>query len=366
MSDGKPPGSNPTKRSAGEPSESDSQSSSHLSKRRKYSTEPSETYNLHPSDAFGGLKALNESLKFESMILFPNDLAKARENFRIMSDDYAKEKVSRKETFEAALKRATRRANDADHKLQDVGQAFADKLKARTESHAEELEKLLQENQSLKSKNTSLIILEAATREALKLATEAPSLRSALVEKEAQLALFDQTRVQMKAELVELASLHGCASAKYQAMQAQHQLLMNRIDQFNQDLDDKGMKTIVRCGIEIQEESQVLGKTLNDANGDLVKVRTRLEAASLLLITDVKEASEQTDRPTQAEEEAPSFAGQPITGGETNSEPVEREQGPPSKGPEECAQFVAPKKVTLENVEQSGEDRNKDCSPQPY
>ena len=243
----------PPKRNA-EGTDSESRSSSHLSKRRKYSTEPSETYNQVLSDSSNGLKALNDGLKLDGMIFYPDAIAKASENFRNMSLAYVAEKASRKETFEAALKRATRRANDADHKLQDVSQDFADKFRAETEANAQSLEALRAEIESLKAENASLVIAEAASREALKTASDSASLRNFLLEKEAQLAVYENSRSQVFGEIEKLASLHASVIEKSESMHHWQEKLRASVDKFNEDLEDMGMKTIKRCGTEIQGE----------------------------------------------------------------------------------------------------------------
>ena len=118
---------------------SESRSSSRLSKRRKYSTEPSEAFNVLPTDSAASLKHL-DGFKVPGLFLSPDVFAKAKEDWRNIYTAYEGEKASRKETFEAALKRATRRANDAEHKLQDASQMYADNLKAEKEAHVKALE----------------------------------------------------------------------------------------------------------------------------------------------------------------------------------------------------------------------------------
>ncbi len=61
-------------------------------------------------------------------------------DWKTMSTAYESEKGSRKETYEASLKRSTRRANDAEHKLQDANQQYANNLKAEKEAQAKALE----------------------------------------------------------------------------------------------------------------------------------------------------------------------------------------------------------------------------------
>ena len=261
-----------------EGTDSESRSSSHLSKRRKYSTEPSETYNLVLSDPSTGLKALNDGLKLNGMIFYPDALAKASENFRNMSLAYVAEKASRKETFEAALKRATRRANEADHKFQDASQQYADRAKVQAESHAKTLETLRAEIQTIKAENAELVLSEAVSREALKTASESPSLRNSLLEKEEQLAMFDHFRTAINTEIEQLTSLHASATAKAAIAQHWQQEVSNRVNKFNDELEDMGMKTIKRCGTEIQTEVQSMVMSNQKAKEELEKIGKAVEA----------------------------------------------------------------------------------------
>jgi len=136
----KPAQGEPFKRRADvEGSDSESRSSSHLSKRRKYSTESSKIFNIIPADSAASLRLLDD-FKLPGLFLHPYDIAKAMNDWKIMSTAYESEKGSRKETYEAALKRATRRANDAEHKLQDARQQYVNKLKAEKEAQAKALE----------------------------------------------------------------------------------------------------------------------------------------------------------------------------------------------------------------------------------
>lgn len=315
VSDAKPTQPDPPKRNA-EGTDSESRSSSHLSKRRKYSTEPSETNNIMLADPSTGLKALNDGLKLNGMIFYPDAIAKASENFRNMSLAYVAEKASRKETFEAALKRATRRANDADHKLQDVSQDFADKFKAESEANAKSLEALRAENESLKVENASLVISEAASREALKTASESPSLRNSLLEKEAQLALFDQLRSQVNGEVEKINSLHATATAKAETMRYWQKKVSDSVDKFNEDLEDMGMKTIKRCGTEIQGEVRSMLASDGEVTASLREVGKGI-TAFFEMFAGAKEASE------NASEKVVAKNHQMTDGNQKTAEPME-------------------------------------------
>lgn len=314
MPDKKPAQPDPPKRPA-EGTDSESRSSSHLSKRRKYSTEPSETYNHVLSDP-SGLKALNDGLKLNGMIFYPDAIAKASENFRNMSFAYVAEKASRKETFEAALKRATRRANDADHKLQEASQDFADKIKAESEANTLSVETLTAENERLKADNAALLISEAASREALKTASESPSLRNSLLEKEAQLALFDQLRSQVNGEIEKLRSLHAAAVEKADIMHNRQKRVRDSVDKFNEDLEDMGLKTIKRCGTDIQGELRTMLAADEKATESLREVGKGI-AGFLEIFTGAVEASDKAGEQLAANERQLTNANQ------TTAEPRE-------------------------------------------
>lgn len=320
----------PPKRNA-EVTDSESRSSSHLSKRRKYSTEPSETYNIMLSDPSTGLKALNDGLKLNGMIFYPDAIAKASENFRNMSIAYVAEKASRKETFEAALKRATRRANDADHRLQDASQDYADKLKAESEANAKTQETLLAENESLKAENVSLVISEAASREALKTASTSPSLQNSLLEKEAQLALFDQLRSQVNGEIKKLTSLHASAMENSDAMHYWQKRVSDSVDKFNNDLEDMGMKTIKRCGTEIQGELRSMLASDVKVTESLREVGKGI-ATFLDVFAGAKEASDRAGEQMAANDHVMTDANQAAAPLENNG--IEKEASAKMRGGE--------------------------------
>lgn len=333
VADAKPvrPQPEPPKRNA-EGTDSESRSSSHLSKRRKYSTEPSETYNLMLADPSTGLKALNDGLKLNGMLFYPDAIAKASENFRNMSLAYVAEKASRKETFEAALKRATRRANDADHKLQDVSQDFADKFKAESEANAKSQEVLRAEIGSLKAEIASLTISEAASREALKTASESPSLRNSLLEKEAQLALFDQLRSQVHGELERLQALHASATAKSDSMHHWQKRVSDSVNKFNEDLEDMGMKTIKRCGAEIQGELRSMLTSDEQATESLRDVGKGI-AAFFDVFTGAQEASDKAGEQVAANEH-PKADGNQMTAEPKEGKGVDKEAAARKPGEE--------------------------------
>lgn len=240
-----------------EATDSESRTSSHLSKRRKYSTEPLESLNPVPTDPPMTLKAFNENLKRDGMIFFPDTIAKAKEDYHSLVHAYTTEKTARQETFEAALKRHVRRVNEAEHKLQDMSQSFAEKLKVQEDSHAKELETVREESAALL----------AASRESVKHASESPTLRSNLVEKEAQLARYEQMHSQLSPETEKLAQARTKATQSSVSLKTQHDRLKKRIDTLMNDFEEVSMKTLRRYAIEIQEDCRVLTGLVSDEVG---------------------------------------------------------------------------------------------------
>jgi len=188
-----------------EGSESESRSSSHLSKRRKYSTEPSETFNIIPADSAASLKLL-DGFKLPGLFLHPDVIAKAMNDWKIMSAAYESEKESRKETYEAAFKRATRRANDAEHKLQDASQQYANNLKAEEEAHAKALEV---KDKALEATKTELL----AEKEKFQ---GTATLTSQLSENEFQLKLYDALRAEINTQVLRLKALQTPVLKKFE------------------------------------------------------------------------------------------------------------------------------------------------------
>ena len=234
-----------------EATDSESRTSSHLSKRRKYSTEPSETFNHVSTDPPAPLKKLIDGLNLTGIVLYPEAVAKANEDFRNLSLAYTAEKASRQETFEAAVKRATRRANDAEHRLQDSSQSYADKIKANDEAHNKIVEALRQEV-------TALTVSLTASRESLKTASESLPLRAVLQEKEARLARHDQLCLQLSSEKEKLNQSQTRAALNASALEVRHEKLSKIIDKFLEGWEEVTMKIVKQFAMEMREESQAV------------------------------------------------------------------------------------------------------------
>lgn len=248
----------PKRKVNGEGTDSESRSSSHISKRRKYSIEPTEPVNPIPVDPMAPPKALGQSLNMNGMIFYPDAIAQATENFRSLSRAVLNEQASRKDTFEAALRRANRRANDAEHRLQDMSQSYADKLKAKEEAHASAFD-------SLRAEMGSLTVSLAASRESYEALSESSSRRDALDEKHAQIARLDELLPPLTAVATKLLDVRAQASSHVAAIVAQHEMLSNLIRQFLDNIEEVSMKRLKGYGFEIQDQSQAMGERIREA-----------------------------------------------------------------------------------------------------
>ena len=241
-------------------SDSESRSSSRLSKRRKYSTEPSEPLTILPADSAASLRLL-EGFKTSGLFFHPDAIAKAKEDWRNMSSAYESEKASRKETFEAALKRATRRANDAEHKLQDASQDYADKLKAEREAKEASdraLEAIKIELQAEKEKREDSVNLRNMTAQ--------------LSEQEEQLKLYDALRAQINTQVKQLKTLQVDALENSEAVKNQQSALTAFIDNFaSENFEDMNfgriLGTVKNYGKDMHDSNKAMAEKLEEARG---------------------------------------------------------------------------------------------------
>lgn len=191
-------------------------------------------------------------------MFYPETLAQASEDFRILSRAVLHEQASRKDTFEAALRRANRRANDAELKLGDMSQSYADKLKSKEEAHANTVESLRMENAALSASLTAL-------RESFQTLSESSSRRAALDDKHAQLARLDELLPPLTTEAAKLLDVRTQASSHSAAIVAQHETLSNLIRQFLENFEEVSMKRLKGYGIDIQDESRAMGDRIREA-----------------------------------------------------------------------------------------------------
>lgn len=254
------PSEHPKRKVNGEATDSESRSSSHISKRRKHSTEPAESVNPAFLDPLAPPKALGQSLNMSGMIFYPEAIAQATENFRTLSRAVLHEQASRKDTFEAALRRANRRVNDAEHRLQDISQNYADKLKAKEEVFINTID-------SLRAESAALSTALTESRESFQTLSESSSRQAALDDKHAQLARFDELLPLLTNEATKLSDCRKEAVSRAAAIIEQHDALNQLIRQFLENIEEVSMKRLKGYGIEIQDQTRALGDLIRGATG---------------------------------------------------------------------------------------------------
>ena len=241
--------------------DSESISSSHPSKRQKLSPEPS-SESFHAS-------ALDGSRHHDCLILEPDILAMIHQRSQRILTANAAEKQSRQGNFEAALKRAIRRANEAEHRLQDASQDFAEKLKIKDDIHHQALEAIQQantkaleglrvDNEALRNENVTMT--SSVTKDPLETTSEASSLRSALQQQEIQLAHYNHLKSALAAELQPFLLLSSpqdsAPTAPGTLLTTRHNELTTLIARQIDEFDEVSNKTLKRYAAEIQEANQ--------------------------------------------------------------------------------------------------------------
>ena len=182
-------------------------------KRGEYFTsEQSEAYSFRFSEPFAGLKAMDGQAAVPGILFSPEDIAKGIANFKHLSAAFNKEKTAQKEIFEAGLRRATRRANEAENRLRDVTQQYATQTKVEAEANAEKLRKELA---NIKSDHSS---------EGLKTALKA------------------------------FSSEHSSAVTKSEAIRNKHDDVRKSLAQFIEHMEDTTTKEVKTAAIGIQKE----------------------------------------------------------------------------------------------------------------
>lgn len=204
-----------------------------------------------------------------------DDLARAQERAKELAATYEVERTSRREAFDAAQKRATRRANDAELKLIQAGQEYAIKLKVEKAVIAKDFATIKEERDVATDKIANLTQELATCKQefqALKEASSASSadakLREQLSTQESQLALYDQLRTSLASEAQKPREMSNRLKHESNEHNIQQAALTGSINKLNDEFEDLSNKAIGKYAQEIKQR-----------NEDLVKQRTsELEA----------------------------------------------------------------------------------------
>lgn len=216
-------------------------------KRGEYFTsEQSEAHNFKFSKPSAGLKGLDCQAPAPGILFSPEDIAKGIENFKNLSVAYNKEKTAQNEAFEAGLRRATRRANEAENRLRDVTQQYATQTKVEAEANAKKIRKALA---SIKSDHSS---------EGLKTALKA------------------------------FSSEHSSAATKWTAVRNRHDDVRKSIAKFIEDMEDMNIKEIKTAAVGIEEEIHSVLDQGAQAAMELIKAGKFVEGYQKVFADDAK------------------------------------------------------------------------------
>lgn len=210
-----------------------------------------------------GLGSLDNGQTAEGILVFNNeDISRARNNFQKAREVYLADVAAKKDAFEAGLKRATRRQNEAEDKLRAVNQECARKIKAykvKEDANAKLSEALQKE-------------LEVSVRSSKALQSENEALKA-------------QNRpvsgdVRLKAAADKIAVAHGATLKQIEAVRHRHKRLLEYLDHFIQDLDPTAMKEINRRAITIDHDLRSILTEGEHVGSGLAEIGAALKMAA--------------------------------------------------------------------------------------
>lgn len=205
------------------------------------------------------------------MLFLPEDIARAQARLSKLSIAYEAEKAAQKNIYEAANKRYTRRANEAEYKILEISRENGLRFKVKDEEHDKEIstlkESLKAEQDRTKALTTELS--EAKTSQAPSNNNEAiDSLQSQIAALNTDLKLYDNLRLSISNEVAKVQSLQRTASEKAERFKAQQTILTTSITKLTElDLGDVGPKTTDRHRQDVKAQNEVLEQGAQDVGG---------------------------------------------------------------------------------------------------
>lgn len=199
-------------------------------KRGEHTNKKSETCNHTFSEPSANLKAMDYQFAQDGMLFLPEDIIKGQVNFQNMAATHQKDKDYLREGFEAGLKRATRRANEAEKRVQDLVEQYTNQAKIDADANTEKLRK---EFEAVRSDYSSKNLHSAAK---------------------------------------ELISAHALAVAKYATVQERQTSLGQRLGKFVEGLESMSMEEIKAAAICIEKDFHSVLDDRADAGDGLEKV----------------------------------------------------------------------------------------------
>lgn len=196
------------------------------------------------------------------MVFTTEDICRGRENFQKAREAFLADVAATKEAFEAGLRRATRRQNEAEDKLRAVNQEYARNLKVYK----------LKEEASTKLNEALQKELEVSVRSGKALQSENDALKT-----QNRLVLGD-VRLQVAADKITVT--HDAALKQVEAVRHRHKRLLEYVDHFIQDLNPAAMKEIKRRAITIDHDLRSILTEGELVGGGLAEIGAALRMAS--------------------------------------------------------------------------------------
>lgn len=181
------------------------------------------------------------------MLFLPEDIIKGQVNFQNFAATHQKDKDYLRGGFEAGLKRATRRANEAEKRVQDLAGQYTNQARIDADANAE---KLLKELEAIRSEYSS---------ESLHTASK------------------------------ELTSAHALAIANYATMQERQTSLSQRLSKLIEGLEDMTMMDIKAAAICIEKDFHSVLEDRAHAGHELEKVGIVVERFQKVFVDKMRE-----------------------------------------------------------------------------
>lgn len=166
----------------------------------------------------------------DGILFLPEDIIKGQVNFQNMAATHQKDKDYLRGGFEAGLKRATRRANEAEKRVQDLVEQYKNQARIDADANAEKLRK------------------------------EFEAMRS------------DYSRQNLHTASKELISAHALAVGKCATVQERQTSLGQRLGKFIEGLESMTMKEIKATAICIEKDFHSVLDDRAQAGHELEKV----------------------------------------------------------------------------------------------
>lgn len=180
------------------------------------------------------------------MLFLPEDIIKGQANFQNLAATHQKDKDYLKGGFEAGLKRATRRANEAEKRVQDLVEQYTNQTRIDADSNAEKLSK---EFEAIRSEYSSKSLHTASK---------------------------------------ELTSAHALALANCAMVQELQKSLSQRLGEFIGGLEDMTVKEIKAAAICIEKDFHLVLDNRAQAGYELEKVGIVVERFQKVFTDEVR------------------------------------------------------------------------------